>query len=206
MSGQGSGGGGALVLLLGLWLAAVIFVVAPLGNAEPTPSLAPGTDASAAPSPSPTPDLTFGLACATDAECAEPVTRAEMAGALASALGVPASGADAFTDDDGIEQEPAIDALATAGLIGGCSEDRFCPDAGATRAELAAILVRAFEVPRSGPDAFDDDNGHQFEAQIDAIAAAGFTGGCGDRLFCPDGEVSRQALRDLLTRIVALIP
>jgi len=202
LSGQGSGGGGALVLLLGLWLVAVIFVVSRLGDepaAEPLPSVALA-------SPSPTPDLTFGIDCETSAECEEPATRAEMAGAIDAVVVLAPTTENAFTDDDGIEQEAAINRMAAAGLIGGCAGTQFCPDDSATRAQLAAILVRSFDVPAGTEDAFGDDDGHIHEAAINAVAASGFTGGCGERLFCPDDPVSRQALRDLLGRIVAFVP
>jgi hypothetical protein len=202
LSGQGSGGGGALVLLLGLWLVAVVFVVSRLGD-EPAPEALPSVEPA---TPSPTPDLTFGIACETDADCDAPATRAEMAGAIDSILGLAPTTDNTFTDDDGIAQEPAINRMAAAGLIGGCSETTFCPDASATRAQLAAILVRSFPVPAGTENAFDDDDGHIHEAAINAVAAAGFSGGCGERRFCPDDPVSRQELRDLLGRIVGVLP
>jgi hypothetical protein len=202
LSGQGSGGGGALVLLLGLWLVAVVFVVSRLGD-EPTPEAVPSVDLA---TPSPTPDLTFGIPCETAADCDAPATRAEMAGAIDSLLGLAPTPDNPFTDDDGIQQEAAINRMAAAGNIGGCGETTFCPDASATRAQLAAILVRSFGVPAGTENAFDDDDGHIHEAAIDAVAAAGFSGGCGERRFCPDDPVSRQELRDLLSRILEVLP
>jgi hypothetical protein len=200
LSGQGSGGGGALVLLLGLWLVAVVFVVSRLGD-DPT-----GPSGSAQPSPSATPDLTFGIDCETSDECASPVTRAELAGALDVAFELPPTTEDRFTDDDELEQHASINRVAAAGLMGGCGETEFCPDSGATRGQLAAIFVRGLGLAPGGPNAFDDDDGHIFESDINAVAAAGFTGGCGERRFCPDSPVSRQALRDLLGRIVSAVP
>lgn len=204
MSGQGSGGGGALVLLLVFWVVAVFVVVGPLRDA-PREALA-SVSPTASIVPSPTPDLTFGISCNSATECEGPVTRAEMAGALDAALDLPVTTANQFSDDDGIEQEAAINRMAAAALIGGCDETRFCPDDGATRAQLAAILVRAFDVPAGTEDAFDDDDGHIHEGAINAVAAAGFSGGCGDRRFCPDNPVSRQELRHLLARIVTFAP
>ncbi|HEX2767001.1 MAG TPA: S-layer homology domain-containing protein [Candidatus Limnocylindria bacterium] len=195
MSGQGSGGGGALVAIFGLWVIGVAIAFSQLGDSgNATESLVP----------SPTPDPNFGLDCSTDEACATPASRAELAGALDIALRPPEATDDAFDDDDGLDQEAAINRLAAAGLIGGCNDRAFCPESGATRAQLAAILVRAFDIEPGGDDAFDDDNGNPFEAEINAVAAAGFSGGCGERRFCPDSEVSRRALRDLLTRIAGL--
>lgn len=195
------------MLLFGLWVVAVFLVVGPLRESATEPSTSASTSAQpSVATPSPTPDLTFGLDCDTDADCATPVTRAELAGALDRALDLPGATGDRFADDDGLEQEDAINRLAAAGLIGGCGETEFCPDDGATRAQLAAILVRAFDITPGGPDAFDDDNDSIFEAEINAVAASGFSGGCGERRFCPTDPVSRQALRDLLARIVSFVP
>ena len=200
MSGQGSGGGGALVLLLVLWVVAVFIVVGPLRDAPSDEAADQSTE------PTPTPDLTFGIACDTSTDCEAPVTRAETAGAIDVALVLPPTTANPYVDDDENEHESSINRIAAAGLMGGCSETRFCPDDSATRGQLAAILVRAFGLTPGGPNAFDDDDGSIFEPEINAIAAAGFSGGCGDRLFCPDREVSRQALRDLLGRVVTFLP
>jgi hypothetical protein len=200
MSGQGSGGGGALVLLLVFWVVAVFIVVGPLRD-EPADAVA---DESV--EPTPTPDLTFGIACETSTDCEAPVTRAETAGAIDVALDLQPTTDNPFVDDDDNENESAINRVAAAGLMSGCTDIQFCPDDGTTRAQVAAILVRAFGVTPGGPNAFDDDDGNIFEAEINAIAAAGFSGGCGERLFCPDRAVSRQALRDLLGRIVTFIP
>ncbi|MGA7272643.1 MAG: S-layer homology domain-containing protein, partial [Acidimicrobiia bacterium] len=74
-----------------------------------------------------------------------PISRGEMAAFLVRALGLP-PGPDAFTDDDGSQFEPAIDALAGAGITKGCNppvNDRFCPGSPLTRGEMAALLHRA---------------------------------------------------------------
>jgi len=75
----------------------------------------------------------------------QPVTRAEMASFLERALGVPASGVDAFWDDDGSMHEPAIDAVAAASIAGGCASGRYCPASAVTRAQMAAFLHRALD-------------------------------------------------------------
>ena len=203
MSGQGSGGGGALVVLLVFWVVAVFIVVGPVRDAPEEAAVASVLPSVA---PSPTPDLTFGIDCDSATACEEPVTRAEMAGALDVALDLPVTTANSFTDDDGTEHEASINRMAAAGLIGGCDDSRFCPDDGATRAQLAAILVRSFDLPAGTEDAFGDDDGHPHEGAINAVAAAGFSGGCGERTFCPNNPVSRQELRELLGRITALAP
>jgi hypothetical protein len=70
-----------------------------------------------------------------------------MAAFLVRALGLPAwAGADRFVDDDVSEFEADVEALAAAGITVGCNppaNDRFCPDAGVTRGQMAAFLHRA---------------------------------------------------------------
>ncbi|HEX7225883.1 MAG TPA: PQQ-dependent sugar dehydrogenase, partial [Candidatus Limnocylindria bacterium] len=105
--------------------------------------------------------------CATDPPAFCPtasVTRAQMAAFLARALDLPPSGTDAFTDDNGTTHEAAINAVAAAGIASGCAPGRFCPTAAVTRAQMAAFLARALDLPPSGTDAFTDDNGTTHEA------------------------------------------
>ena len=54
--------------------------------------------------------------------------------------------ADVFADDDGSAHEPFIDALAQAGITGGCGGDSFCPGQNVTRAQMATFLARALDL------------------------------------------------------------
>lgn len=51
---------------------------------------------------------------------------------------------------------------------------------------------------------FSDDDGSVHEGAIEAIAAAGITLGCGDRLYCPGREVTRGQFASLLDRALGL--
>ncbi len=140
------------------------------------------------------------------------VTRGEMAAFLSRALALGATGADAFTDDDGHVFEGAINRLYEAGVTEGCnppSRDRFCPDRVMTRGEMAAMLSRAFRYPASSVDRFRDDDGQLFESAINRLAAAGVTKGCNppvnDR-FCPEGKITRDQMATFLTRSLELTP
>ena len=77
-----------------------------------------------------------------------PLTRAQMAAFLARAMGYTTTGAgDIFIDDDSSIFETDIDKLATADVTRGCNppaNDRYCPDAPVSRAQMAAFLHRAF--------------------------------------------------------------
>jgi hypothetical protein len=126
------------------------------------------------------------------------VTRGQMAAFLTRALGLPA-GPDVFVDDDGHLFEADIQALARAGITLGCGPGVFCPDGLVTRGQMAAFLTRALGLP-AGPDVFVDDDGHLFEADIQALARAGITLGCGPGVFCPDGLVTRGQMAAFLHR------
>jgi hypothetical protein len=73
------------------------------------------------------------------------VSRAQMAGFLVRALHLPAATKDYFNDDNSSSLEGAINAVAEAGLTGGCAAGKFCPNTPVTREQMAAFLLRAFK-------------------------------------------------------------
>lgn len=116
-----------------------------------------------------------------------------------------------FADDDGHTHEEAIEAIYEAGVTRGCqggSTPRYCPDRKATRAMLAIMFMRAFDLPRDGQDYFDDDDGSPAEPAINSLAYHGITEGC--RIdhetndFCPGREVTRRQFALMLDRALRL--
>jgi len=89
-----------------------------------------------------------------------PVTRGQMASFLVRALALPTTTTNAFTDDDGLASEDAINRLAAAGITTGCAPTRFCPAANVTRVEMATFLARGFDLPLATRDWFGDDDGY----------------------------------------------
>jgi len=84
------------------------------------------------------------------------LTRAESAGFLARALGLPASSDDFFDDDDGNVLEGAINRIAEAGISVGCNpplNNNFCPNRILTRAEMATMLTRSLQLTSMRPAA-----------------------------------------------------
>ena len=142
------------------------------------------------------------LFCPTDF-----VTRGQMAAFLDRALGLR-DGPNAFDDDDDSIFEANINALAAAGITTGCNppaNTAYCPDDFVTRAQMAAFLVRALGLP-PGPERFVDDDGSIFEADIEALAAAGITLGCNppaNTMFCPGALITRQQMAAFLHRAAA---
>jgi len=135
------------------------------------------------------------------------VTRGQMAAFLVRALGLTDRLDDPFVDDDGSIFEADIERLAAAGITRGCNppdNDRFCQEAGVTREQMAAFLVRALDYSdRGSGDLFVDDDGSIFEADIDKLATADVTLGCnppvGDR-YCPTEQVTREQMAAFLNR------
>lgn len=130
------------------------------------------------------------------------VTRGQMAAFLVRALALPPTDVDHFDDDDDSVFADDIDRLAAAGITTGCSADTFCPDDLVTRAQMAALLRRAFGLP-AAPSTFADDDGSIFEADIAALAAAGITRGCNpptNDAFCPEDPVLRGQIVAFLRR------
>ncbi len=90
--------------------------------------------------------------------------------------------------------------LAELGITGGCAAGLYCPEDPVTRAQMATFLVRALDLPAHDDDTFDDDNGSVHEANIQALANAQITLGCGDRTYCPNDPVTRAQMATFLIR------
>ena len=94
--------------------------------------------------------------------------------------------------------------LYYAGITTGCGSGRYCPSGTVTRAQMASFLVRAFNLPPSGTDHFTDDEGSIHEADINALATAGVTTGCGGTRFCPSQAVRRDQMASFMARAMDL--
>ncbi len=118
---------------------------------------------------------------------------------------LPSSG---FWDvPDGARFVDDIDWLADEGITRGCNppwRDEFCPDRTLTRAEAAAMLSRALDLPASTVDAFTDDDGLSLEPDINALAAAGITRGCSPTTFCPRRQLTRAEMAAFTARALDL--
>ncbi len=128
------------------------------------------------------------------------VTREQMAIFLDRALGLPATGTDFFSDDEGLTGEPAINRLAASGITTGCTATTFCPTANVTREQMAIFLDRALELPATGTDFFTDDTGRTGEGSINRLAASGITTGCSPTTYCPTAGVTRGQMAAFLRR------
>jgi hypothetical protein len=135
----------------------------------------------------------------------ESVTRGEMAAFLVRSLDLEVSaGTDSFDDDDGSTFESDIEVLYAHGITNGCTPTLFCPLALVSRGEMAAFLVRSFDLSADTGDPFSDDDGSFFEDDINTLEASGVTSGCMTDRFCPGLPVSRGEMAAFLIRALAL--
>ncbi len=132
------------------------------------------------------------------------VTRGQMAAFLVRALGLPEAPSAGFTDTSGTVFAADIDSLAAAGITTGCSATKFCPESLVTRAQMAAFLSRGLALPAAAPAGFTDTVGNLFEFDIDRLAGAGITTGCGGTKYCPDQAVTRGQMAAFLVRALGL--
>ena len=109
-----------------------------------------------------------------------------------------------FEDTGSSKFERSIAWLHAEGITAGCSSQRFCPDGRVTRGQMAAFVARAMGLPRATKDYFDDDEGSTHEADINRLARAGLTSGCGKDRYCPGRSVTRGQLASFLARVLDL--
>jgi len=86
------------------------------------------------------------------------------------------------------------------GITSGCGGGKYCPNASVSRAEMAAFLARALDLPPTDEDFFTDDDGHTLELSINRIAAAGITFGCTATRYCPAAPVTREQMASFIAR------
>lgn len=96
-----------------------------------------------------------------------------------------------------------IDCMAWHDVATGTSKRSFSPAANVSRGQMAAFVARALAaadvpLPDRPRDAFDDDDGHLFEHQIDQLAALGVVRGTGDGTYAPQAPVRRSAMATYL--------
>jgi hypothetical protein len=128
----------------------------------------------------------------------------------APAAGVGLSGR--FTDDDTSVHERDIEAIAGTDVTRGCNppaNTHFCPTQIVNRGQMAAFLHRGLvtELTPTLEVEFADDEGSEFEADIEWLAAVGVTKGCNppaNTRYCPTRAVTRGEMAAFLVRALGL--
>jgi hypothetical protein len=73
-----------------------------------------------------------------------------------------------------------------------------------TREQMASFLSRALALPTPSRDWFTDDGGSAHQDDINRVAEAGITLGCGGTRYCPTEHVTREQMASFLRRAYAL--
>jgi len=103
----------------------------------------------------------------------------------------------------------AIDWLALGNITEGCNppdNHRFCPSDRVSRGEMAVFLSRAFHLPASSTNYFDDDDGLFYEGAANRLSEAGLTVGCGTRRYCGGSDIKRDEMAAMLARALSVPP
>lgn len=111
-----------------------------------------------------------------------------------------------FSDIKGHWAEQTILDFVKLGAIQGNGKGEFIPNGNITRAELASILVRLFNI-QSGTvthSSFTDITGHWGRDAILSLAQAGIIQGYPDSAFRPNQAISREEIVIIFTRILNL--
>ena len=90
--------------------------------------------------------------------------------------------------------------ITYAGISTGCGGGKYCPNESVTRAEMAAFLDRALDLPATDEDFFTDDNSNPLEISINRVAAAGIASGCATNRYCPNRAVTRGEMATFIDR------
>ena len=139
------------------------------------------------------------------------VTRGQVAAMLdrllrSTGVGAGSVGSAGFTDTRGHTFEAEIDRLAALGIVRGTSATTFEPDRSVTRAQMASLLARLFELGYQAPlpagsvpfvDVHPDDVHHD---AIGRLVASGITRGTSATTYDPTGPVQRAQMASFVMR------
>jgi hypothetical protein len=71
---------------------------------------------------------------------------------------------------------------------------------------MASFLARGLRLPAASRDYFGDDAGSAHQGDINRVAEAGITAGCGPSRYCPRSAVTREQMASFLARALDLPP
>jgi hypothetical protein len=139
------------------------------------------------------------------------VTRAQLAAMLVRAKGLtkanPAAAENPFSDLKA-NHWGYTDILTArqAGIIGGYADGTIRPDRPVNRAEIAAMLDRAFSLQgtRQSIPFSDVAGNHWAKGHIDALARAGITAGYPDKTYKPGNNATRAEVAAFISRALEL--
>ncbi|WP_222429924.1 fibronectin type III domain-containing protein [Paenibacillus cremeus] len=110
-----------------------------------------------------------------------------------------------FDDIQGHWAKNEIELLASKLVIKGATDTSFAPDSNITRAEFAALLVRAFGFTEAAPAKFNDvPSSSWFASAVGTAVKAGLVEGFEDNTFKPNDKITREQMAVMITRAMKL--
>lgn len=110
-----------------------------------------------------------------------------------------------FDDIQNHKNKTAIEALARHGILNGVNDTTFLPENHVTRAEFAAVVVRALGLPTQNAAVFSDvDKSDWFCDSVNTAYKYGIVNGISATVFNPHGTITRQEATVMLARAATL--
>ncbi|WP_426455230.1 S-layer homology domain-containing protein [Paenibacillus sp. S-38] len=110
-----------------------------------------------------------------------------------------------FGDLSGHWAKKDVETLAGKLIVGGVSETEFAPDEQITRAEFAALLVRALGLTEESAAGFSDVRAEDwFSGAVGAAQRADLIGGFEDGSFQPQAPITREQMAAMIVRALKL--
>ncbi|MBE7121647.1 S-layer homology domain-containing protein [Bacillus cereus] len=133
------------------------------------------------------------------------ITREHLAAFLYRHLKPQDSANNPFVDISESNFKKEILALTARGIFSVNEEKQFNPKNNMTRAEMAAVLVRTFDLKPQGNFEFMDMKGHWANEYVKILAGNKITTGTGDGNFNPNGLVTREQFSMFLYRAIMTV-
>lgn len=112
---------------------------------------------------------------------------------------------DDITGANAHANQPAIEALASRGIIDGMGNGLFEPEKTMTRAQFATIVVRALGLNPKADSVFTDVTSDKwYAAYIGTASSYGIINGVGGGRFNPEGTITRQEAAVMAARTAKL--
>jgi hypothetical protein len=109
-----------------------------------------------------------------------------------------------FSDvPEGYWAAAAIEFASQLGIVEGNPNGEFQGSNNVTRAQFAAMIVRALGIDTTGEEgSFSDTEGHWADAYIRALHRIGIVNGTGNGAFNPNQEITRAEMAAILARVL----
>ncbi|NUU64160.1 Ig-like domain-containing protein [Paenibacillus agri] len=113
---------------------------------------------------------------------------------------VPTTGSVTFNDLSKHWAKEAVDKLSKLNIVSGYPDGSFKPEREMTRAEFAALIVKALKLKEDNGPSFQDMNGHWADAMVRTAAKAGIIEGVSASSFAPELKITREQMAVIIAR------